>query len=404
MTPQGRFVALTALRWIPAGLTIPVTVLFALDRGLTLPEVGIAFSIQGFVVLVLELPSGALADSWGRRPVLLLASSVSLVAAVLLVFAHSLPVFITVYAIQGVFRALDSGVLEAWFADAAIATGIAGSLERGLAAAGTALGLAIGGGAISSSGLVLLAPLLGLDPLALPIAVSAFFVAVYLVAVLRLVRDDPTASVSADWRSAFRAIPAELAAGVRLLGASRILAVIVAVELFWGFGMVAFETFTPVRLSEVIGDSAVAATTMGPVTAAGWLLFAAGSALAGRLGVDAALIAALLRILQGATVVVLGLAAGAVGVIAGFLACYAVHGASNPPHNTLLHRQVTGSNRATVLSLNSMVGQPAGAFGSLVLGGLAGAASVSTAIVTGGVVLAAAAPLYLWVWARTRRP
>ncbi len=60
-----RYLVLLALRWFPVGLWIPITILLPLDRGLTLAEVGLAASLQGFVVLALELPTGGLADSWG---------------------------------------------------------------------------------------------------------------------------------------------------------------------------------------------------------------------------------------------------------------------------------------------------------------------------------------------------
>ena len=56
---------------------------------------------------------------------------------------------------------------------------------------------------------------------------------------------------------------------------------------------------------------------------------AAGSALVAlasrRTGVARAAIA--LRILQGATIIVMGLVAGAVGLITAYLACYLTHGA-----------------------------------------------------------------------------
>ena len=68
--------------------------------------------------------------------------------------------------------------------------------------------------------------------------------------------------------------------------------------------------------------------------------------------------AALLRILQGVTVVGMGLLAGPVGVLVAYLACYAVHGASNPLHMGLLHRQVDGPYRTSVISLNSMMASP----------------------------------------------
>lgn len=81
--------------------------------------------------------------------------------------------------------------------------------------------------------------------------------------------------------------------------------------------------------------------------------------------------------------------------MAAFLATYVIHGAANPMHMTLLHRQVDGSRRTTVVSMNSMLSQAAGAIGLVVLTALAGATSTGVAMVVGGLVLAAAAPLYL---------
>ena len=190
-----------------------------------------------------------------------------------------------------------------------------------------------------------------------------------------------------------------------LLRRSRVLLALVAVELFWGFGMVTFESLLPVRLAEVVGDADRAAALLGPATSVAWLANAAGAALTPlmlrRLG--AAPSAALLRVLQGVTVVGMGLFAGPVGVLIAFLACYAVHGASNPLHMGLLHRQVDGPYRTSVISLNSMIGQPAGALGAVVLTALADRTSISLAMFVGAVVLAVAAPLYLPAWRAERR-
>src|ERR1700712_604399 len=82
---RGRYLLLLALRWLPVGLVIPVSVLLLTQRGLSLAQVGLAVSAQGIVVLLLELPTGGLADAVGRRPVLLAATLVD--AAALAVFA-----------------------------------------------------------------------------------------------------------------------------------------------------------------------------------------------------------------------------------------------------------------------------------------------------------------------------
>lgn len=161
--------------------------------------------------------------------------------------------------------------------------------------------------------------------------------------------------------------------------------------------MVAFESLTPVRLAEVLADPQAAAAVFGPATSAAWWAAALGAALAGLLArrVDVALAAAALRVAQGVAVVAMGLVGGAAGVVAGYLLVYVVHGASNPLHMTLLHREVDASHRATVISLNSMVAAPAGALGLVALSALADGVSVTAAMLLGGVALALAAPLYL---------
>ena len=68
---------------------------------------------------------------------------------------------------------------------------------------------------------------------------------------------------------------------------------------------------------------------------------------------------------------------------------------ANPVHSGLLHRQVDGPYRNSVISLNSMVAQPGFALGAVGLTALADATSVSTAMLVGAAVLAVAAPLYL---------
>ena len=161
--------------------------------------------------------------------------------------------------------------------------------------------------------------------------------------------------------------------------------------------MIAFESFMPIRLSELLSDRDRAAAIMGPVTAAAWGVSALGAAMVPLLlrrwsmvGVSVAL-----RIVQGATVVGMGLAAGPVGLILGLFATYAVHSAAGAIYETLLHEQVGKENRATVLSLASMAMQPAGSIGAITLGIIATGVSTGFAIIVGGVVLALAAPLFL---------
>lgn len=400
-----RYLTLIGLRWLPTGLLIPISVLLMLSRGLSLTEIGIAFSAQGFVVLALELPTGGLSDSLGRRPVLILASLVGLASLATLYVAHSLPMFVAAAALQGVFRALDSGPLEAWYVDATLASDPDARIETGLGAGSVVLSVGIAGGALLSGALVALRPIAAIDPLELPLLIAFALSVVNLAAVVLLLSEVRLARGVGAVASSVGAVPGVIREGLGLLRSSRVLLALVLVELFWGFSMVTFESLFPVRLSEVLGDTKDAAALMGPLSSAAWIASAAGSAailvISRRIGVARS--AGVLRLVQGLTIVGMGVLAGPIGLVAAYLACYVSHGASNPMHTTLLHRQVDGPHRTTVLSMNSMVSQPAGAIGAIVLGALADGASLSTAMIVGGLVCAAAAPLYLPAFRRERR-
>jgi MFS family permease len=392
-----RFLALISLRWLPVGFLMPIFVLVPLSRGLSLTEIGVVFAAQGLVVLALELPTGGLSDALGRKPVLLIASGVAIVSMALFTIADSAALFVAAMVLQGVYRALDSGPLEAWFVDATLAADATAELEQSLGRSSAAASIAIAVGSLVSGGLVALHPVPGIDPLLLPLLVAFALHLVRPIAIAALMTEEPRPRDAEAIAASIRSVPSIIGQGLGLLRSSRVLLGLVLVEAAWGFAMVTFESLFPIRLSELVGATDSAAAIMGPVGSAAWFASAAGAAgiviVSRRIGVARS--AALLRIIQGAAVIAMGLIAGVIGVVTAYLACYTAHGASDPMHTTLLHRQVDGPHRTTVLSMNSMISQPAGALGGIVLAALADGTSVSTAMIVGGLICAAAAPLYL---------
>ena len=288
--------------------------------------------------------------------------------------------------------------------DATLAADPAAEIEHGLSAGSTVLSLAIACGALLSGGLVALDPFDAIPTLALPLLVALALGVVNVLAITWLMTETPKARGARAVASSVQAVPRVIADGIGLLrvvagapGVGRRGAVL---------GLLDGDLREPLPGPplEVVGDTDQAAALMGPVTSVAWFASAAGAALivavSRRIGVARS--AALLRIVQGATIVAMGLIAGPLGVVIAYLACYVAHGASNPMHMTLLHRQVDGPHRATVLSMNSMIAQPAGALGAILLSALADGTSLSTAMVVGGVICALAAPLYIPAWRAER--
>ncbi|WP_382304370.1 MFS transporter [Herbiconiux sp. UC225_62] len=399
---ERRLVLLTATRWLPVGLVFGLTVLLPLERGLSLVQVGGLLALQGVVVLALELPTGGLADALGRRPLLIASGVLAVGSATLFVLSTEFWMFAVAMIAQGVFRALDSGPLEAWYVDAAHAADPAAPIERGLSRAATMLGVAIAIGALAGGGLVAWNPVAGVSALVLPFAVAIALYALHTVLVAVLIRE-PRRAAGGGGRggrtalAAARDAPRVVLAGLGMLQRSPVLRAIVLVEVFWSVAMIAFETLTPVRLAGLLGGEDAAGALFGPASAAAWGLFAAGSLLAGvasrRVGVAWTAIGA--RILNGLFVVVMGLTAGVVGLVAAYGLAYLTHGAAGPMHSTLLHRQATSANRAVVLSMNSMVAGGAYSLGLLLFTPLAEGFGTGVAFVVAGAFSVVGALLYL---------
>ncbi|HEY7720659.1 MAG TPA: MFS transporter [Pedococcus sp.] len=385
------FLTLTVTRWFPVGLVVGLFTLLPLERGLTVAQALTASALSGFVVFALELPTSGFADAFGRRPVFVAAAVVNVFAAVAYLVAQTFWMFALAACLMGLFRALDSGPLEAWYVDTVHASEPGADVDGALSAQGTLLGVGIAAGALISGGLVWWHPLTGQSALLLPVAIFVALNVVHLVAVLVLLREPRTHVDATGARRALQSAkeaPGVVRDGLGLLRHNRILRGLVMVEVFWSVAMVVFETFQPIRLAEMLGSEEQAGALMGPVASAGWGVFALGAALAGllskRLGV--ARTAILARTLNSLGAVVMGLVAGPAALVAAYLLTYGLHGGNGPMHSALLHREAQARNRATVLSMNSMMAFAAFSIASPLLGVLAEGSSNQVAMVTAGAV------------------
>ena len=93
-----------------------------------------------------------------------------------MLFAYSFAALACAYALQGAFRALDSGPLEAWFVDRILAADPEVRLDSALSGGSAMLSVGIAAGALTAAGLAAL-PVTGIEPLALPVLVAVLVAA-----------------------------------------------------------------------------------------------------------------------------------------------------------------------------------------------------------------------------------
>ncbi|MFB8026657.1 MFS transporter [Streptomyces sp. NPDC056465] len=384
-----RFVTVSFLFWLPAGLALAPMVLLLTERGLTLAAVAAAYAAHSLTVAVLELPTGGLSDVIGRRKVLAGAGMLNVLALVLIALGTAPWVIIPGMALMGAGRALSSGPAEAWYVDTVHAhAGPDADLRTGLAhgsaasSGAIALGVLVGGatpwllglGDDPGEGLRALTSDLVL-PLSVPVLLGAAVHVVFVLYVLTALTEPPRPA--ATLRGVVRSVPGAIGAGLRLGAGDTLVRRILLSTGAVGTALAALELLTPGRAAALTGSPESGAVLFAGLAAAGFVCSALGSRLAplvARLAGDGerAVMAGLGAGTAG--LLALGATAGADGgvaaalAVAGYGLVYLGLGAAGPSENDLLHRRVDSGGRATALSVQSLAQQILGAAAGLVIG------------------------------------
>ena len=390
MTPSEyatRYAILGGLRWLPVGLTAPVLVLLMAARGVDLAVVGRLLALYSLVVVLLELPTGGLADTIGRRPVLVASSALAALGSATLGLSATVPGLAVGVVLMGVGRALGSGPLEAWYVDAVRTPDPAADITRGISRAQATEGLALGIGALVGGALPALASAHGIGtgsaailPLSIPLLVSAALFLVHAVAVLVVVQEPPLGQRSHTDELPGPTARRTIAATVILVVRSPDLRRLIGYSAILGVALSGVELVSPGAFTDVLGGEESASAWYGLVVSLGFAGSALGSLLSPRVarrftsGPAAASALAL-----GPALLVAVISIPLPGVMgASFVAFYLMLGLNGPVLAGLLHDRVSGDQRTTVLSVESLALQLGGIAASVTVGALVAATSPAT--------------------------
>ncbi|MGY1688625.1 MFS transporter [Geodermatophilus sp. SYSU D01105] len=376
-----RFVGLTALRWLPIGLSAPVTVLLASARGLSPADIGVVVAVYSVVTLALELPTGGLADAIGHRPVLLLSGALTVAGLLTTVVADGVALFALAWALTGMGRALDSGPLEAWYVDTARTADPAADVTPGLSRAAAADGAGLCLGAVLGGVLPLLAEP-GSGALTVPLLVAAALAGVSMVAVAVLVVPvgAPRSGGTAALRAALWEVPAVVRDTACLVVRDRLLRRLLAVSLLVGTVLTTLELLGPLHVAELVGSSTQGSAVFGVVMAVSYAAAGVGALLAPavRRGARGSVAAASVGLSALGALAVAAVAVAGDVVLTGlaFALFHLTNAAAWPLWKDLLHGRVGAGQRSTALSASSLALMVGGLAGSLLVTRLAEAAGV----------------------------
>ncbi len=386
------YLTISALFTLSASLIWGINTLFLLDAGLSIFQVFVANSAFTAAMALFEIPTGVVADTLGRRVSFLLSEGTLAVGTLAYVGVAAIHGGLLLFCLAGVVLGLGytfySGAVEAWAVDALKATGYERELDGLFARASIVSSVAMLVGTVGGG-------ILGQLDLSVPYLVRAALVlmafgvgwrtmhdvgftprAMQVRGIIGEMRKVGRAGITYGWRKP----------SVRLL--------VMFSFLYAGFFSWAWYAWQPYFL-ELYGKNAV------------WLsgLIASLFALAGIVG--NILVGRLVKPGRRRTTIMLGAAAvfTATMVATGTLRIFWVAvpvfllgavagGVMGPVRQTYLHASIPTSERATLVSFDSLVGSLGSVGGQTGLGFLSQERSIPFGFVVGGLITVLGLPVF----------
>jgi MFS family permease len=398
---QRTYLLLGLLSTLATSFIWGINTLFLLDAGLTNTE---AFTANAFFTVgqvLFEVPTGVVADTWGRRASYLLGAATLLLSTLLYLAMWQTQAPLWGWAIASILIGLGftffSGATEAWLVDALAFTGFDGTLESVFAKGQTVMGAAMLAGSVAGGFIA------QVTNLGVPYILRAIMLGLTLAAAFFLMRDlgfTPDAG-SRPLQEVRRVLRASLDHG---LGNPPVRWLMLAAPFSTGIGFYAFYALQPYLL-ELYGDE----TAFGIAGLAAAIV--AGAQIVGGLMVpllrklfsrrtDALIIASVASV---AALALIGWTSS-FWVAVALLAVWALaFSAGTPIRQACLNDLIPSAQRATVLSFDSLMGSAGGVIAQPALGRVADMSSYSLSYIVSAAVYAAELP-FLWLARRENVP
>ena len=393
------YYALTGLFTLSGALIWGVNTLVMLDAGLTIVGAFTANAVFTASEVLLEIPTGVVADTRGRRFSFLMAAATLTVASgwvAWLAFTHApLAWWLAANVLLGLGFTFYSGAVEAWFVDALHAAGEEGPFDRYFAR----------GQQVFSAGMLVVTVaggLVGTIDLALPWAVRAALLALLFGIGYVWMRDDGFTPRPFAWRKVPEEVGDIWRASIRHGWRRRPVRLLMMLTfLQMGFLIWGWYAWQPHFLALLDTDAIWIAGLIGAAVSASMM---AGNEVVRRFG-DAWPRPTVMLIMTA------GLAASMIGVglsqtfapaVALFLAGMVCFGIVGPMKQAAFHHLIPSAQRATIVSFDALLGSAGGVGSQVALAKIADARGFAAGYLVGGAALALGVPIAWW-YRRVRR-
>jgi MFS family permease len=407
-----RYYLLTGSHTLAASLIWGVNTLFLLDSGLNIFQVFLVNAVFTAAMTLFEIPTGAVADSRGRK-VSLQWSSVMLFAGTLGYLAAGtwglgLVGFIAASSVLGLGFTFFSGAAEAWAIDELKALGDEENSIQLFANAATASSVTMLIGTIVGG-------LLGSLDYRIPYMLRAvLFILMLGLSTFAMPETGwkPDGEKLTAWERVRRTAADSVRFGLKQPALRQLMGVSFILGIFMMWGFYAFQPYITdlagfpgaawfsglvtagITLSQIIGQMLArrhnrkmeAGGNTGGLIAVAMIPGGIGALLVGAAGLPA-------------MKELLGMPGAPILAIAGIMLMMGSRGYAAPFQRSALHSRIPSEKRATIVSLDSLVGSGGAIIGQPALGGLAGRFGIASGYLAGALFFGLTQP----VLARFRR-
>lgn len=396
---------ITVLFWLGVALPMPLFVLLMQARGMDLFQIGTLMGAYSLTIVLLEIPTGGLADALGRKRIGMVSYVFLLLAGLVYLFSFSFPAFLLASILNGIARALTSGTLDAWFIDSLREKDPEIDLQPHLAQIGTVTFLALGIGTLVGSLIPRWFSALPADgtavltPLATPMVFSLIPQIALIFTVAFFVKEHRSSDADTSWKAGFSQVPTILREAISLSSQNQIILLLIGASLVAGFVLASLETFWQPQFAALLDGDSENSFLFGVIMGGNFVVGMVGNQLSTRLGKifkgRYGALSAVFQVLRGALLVMLALQSAAIPAMFLFWLVYLNMGIINSPLMTLFNNEIPSERRSSMLSIGSLVSYLGSIAGSTALGYVAERSSISFAWVISGIALILAAYFFV---------
>ncbi|MGB4439535.1 MAG: MFS transporter [Sedimentibacter sp.] len=352
------------LNYYLSGLLIPVLSLLLIEKGASLSNLSIILGLYALTVVLLELPTGIMADIFGRKKTFCMSLIISAISFLVILFGRGFQILCIGMMLYGFNRALASGSFDALFIDYYIDTFGKEKLHNITTRLSVLEALGLSAGAISGGFFPKIAaniPFIGIYDLNVIIRI----ILTLIVAVLSFIYISETKTIEKHERITIKQHVKNSSSFV--MQNTTVLCIFISV-FSTGFFLSSLETYWQPHFITLLPNKSMTGL-LGLMAflylAAAMIGSISSNNIIKKFKFNTKKMYLIFRLLLALSLIFTALQTKIPSFISLYASIYLFFGMSNVPEGAILNGEIPNEIRASVLSVNSLILQVGGLSGSL---------------------------------------